>query len=63
MGFVDWRSGVWLLALGLLGLLLPLFGGYESPAGGTAAVWPFFVLVALGAVLTGVGVYNKLKKR
>ncbi|MCX7022854.1 MAG: hypothetical protein NTW26_11410 [bacterium] len=64
MGFVDWRSGVWLLALGLLGLLLPIFYDFSTPAGEwVMPVWPFYVLATLGAVLTGIGVYNKLKRR
>ncbi|OGD72279.1 MAG: hypothetical protein A2Y64_06835 [Candidatus Coatesbacteria bacterium RBG_13_66_14] len=64
MGFIDWRSGVWLLTLGLLGLLLPVFGGLESSAvGWVTPAWPFFALVTLGAALTGIGVYNRLKGR
>ncbi|HUT98787.1 MAG TPA: hypothetical protein VM054_06905 [bacterium] len=64
MGFVDWRSGVWFLALGLLGLLLPIFNGFEPPVGGwVTPVWSFLVLVIIGAALTGIGVYNKLKSR
>jgi len=62
MGFIDWRGGTWLLALGLLGLLLPVFG-FEPTAGGVAPVWPFVALVILGAALTGIGVYNRLKSR
>ncbi len=63
MGFIDWRGGAWLLALGLLGLLLPVFGGVEPATVGTAAVWPFIALVTLGAALTGIGVFNRLKGR
>jgi membrane-bound metal-dependent hydrolase YbcI (DUF457 family) len=63
MGFIDWRSGTWLLALGLLGLLLPVFVGFVPPTGGVAPVWPFLTLVVLGAALTGIGVYNRLKSR
>jgi flagellar motor component MotA len=64
MGFVDWRSGVWLFLLGLVGVLLPTFGGYATPVGGWGMpVWPFYVLMVVGAALTGIGVYNKLKSR
>jgi peptidoglycan/LPS O-acetylase OafA/YrhL len=64
MGFVDWRIGAWLFLLGLLGVLLPTLPEYTPPGGAPATpLWPFYVLLAVGAVVTGIGVHNALKKR
>jgi len=58
MGFFNWRMGVWFLVIGLVGVLLPNFLEYTP-----LPVWPFYVLLVVGAGLTGIGIYNSLKKR
>ncbi|MCK4593862.1 hypothetical protein KAU45_05120 [bacterium] len=58
IGFLDWRTGAWLLVLGLLGLLLPTFG-QDTPL----PMWPFYVLLAIGVIVTGIGIYHALKRR
>ncbi|HDR06923.1 MAG TPA: hypothetical protein ENN88_04745 [Candidatus Coatesbacteria bacterium] len=61
MGLIDWRTGIFLLALGALGLLLPGIEGF-APARWDLPAWPFWVLLTAGAALTALGLYNKFKK-
>lgn len=58
IGFFDWRTGAWLLVLGLLGLLLPTFGQYT-----TLPAWLFYVLLAIGIIVTGISIREAWKNR
>lgn len=58
MGFFNWRMGIWFLVLGLLGVLLPNF--LESAP---LPAWPFYVLLTIGVIVTGIGIHGAWKNR
>ena len=64
MRFLNWKTGLWFLLIGLIGTLLPSFTGYSLSFGGFFLPdWLFYVFLGIGAVITIIGVVVAAKNR
>ncbi len=64
MRFLNWKTGLWFLIVGLIGTLMPMFSDYGLSIGGLLLPgWLFYIFLGIGAVIVIIGIVVAAKNK